>query len=202
MDNDLDIDNNELRTFYRHLRLLRYMITIEHIKNILTTWAIAPLSDKISRALADVAWSYLTPGNQIIELGSGTGNITQYLVKYNDVSLTCFEILPEFVEHLEQEFADHDHVQILDVWAQELDKYFDPDSVDVIISTIPMTFLEDDIDQILGHISSILRPGGVFVSGQVRSVQNKLIQEYVWDQIYSKRIMWLQPIHITAYENR
>ncbi|USN55979.1 MAG: methyltransferase domain-containing protein [Candidatus Peribacteria bacterium] len=122
-----------------------------HAKNILVTGAVAPMSDKTTKRIPDVVASYISDPTQsvVVEYGAGTGNITDALVEQDWNKVSCYEILPEFASLLQKKFAHKTHVQILQKSAERVLEEHAEESVDAVVTTIPLSFLEDKIDRIL-----------------------------------------------------
>ncbi len=177
------------------------MIALEHIKNVLITWAIMPASERASQRIGELAQQYsnLQWVTRILELGPGTGNLTHRLMKQDNVHITCFEVLESFVGHLRSHYHDYDNIEIHHDGAENMMNYLEPWALDVVVSTIPMTFLWDDFIPVLQHIHAVLKPWWVFISGQIRSQQNKFYAEHIWEEIYLDRVWGLQPILVSAY---
>jgi len=178
------------------------MIALEHIKNIWVTWAIKPGSDRATKKICELARTYknLSWTTHILELGPGTWNLTHPLMMIDDVRLSCFEILESFVDHLRAHYHEHKNIEIYHDGAENMMKHINPWSIDIVVSTIPMTFLWDDFKPVLESIHSVLKPWGVFISWQIRSQQNDAYKAHIWKEIYFDRVWGIQPILVSAYQ--
>lgn len=68
----------------------------------------------------------------IIEIGPGTGNLTEFLLKKEPTSLICIEIDRDMVDHMTTRFSTHDKLHIIHDNCLKI-----PLSADVIISNLP-----------------------------------------------------------------
>jgi phospholipid N-methyltransferase len=141
----------------------------EYLRNFHDTGAIAPSSRWLAKALARyvVDRSMADRPRNILEVGPGTGAVTQYLVRKlapND-SLTLVELNDRFVEHLRGRLASEaafsavsSRVQVLH---QRVEEAPSETRYDVIISGLPLNnFAVKDVEQILETFARLLAPGG------------------------------------------
>lgn len=126
-------------------------------KNIKTTGAISETSKWVIRDLTKPIDR--TKKQVIIEFGAGHGNITKAaLAKMHPKSkLYAFEIHEEFCEVLRQ--IGDPRLQVICDSAENVDQHVNPEeSVDCIISSIPFTFIPDDVlHEILANSYSLLK---------------------------------------------
>lgn len=140
------------------------MITINairYIKNIRTTGAISGSSDHVIRRLTN----NVNPDKPqvIVEFGAGTGNITAAILKrlHPQSKFYCFEIEADFVKDL-RKITDK-RFQLVEHSALDVSKFIAANSVDVIISTLPMSFFSaEDRSRLLHDCNAILKPEGIF----------------------------------------
>lgn len=182
-------------------------IDLDLMRNLFKTWAVAPVGERPSRNMIKTLTRWFDDEAirswTLIELWAGTGNLTRCLVEQWRWSIYTFEILDWLIEKLEEQFSDAMQVKILQEPARRLDAYAESQQVDCIVSTIPMTFLEDHLDEILEKSHKVLKPWGIFLMWQVRSSQNSRVEEGIGPQIYKKR-EWLSlpPVLVTAYQKQ
>ena len=134
---------------------------LSYIRNIRTTGAVYESSRYVCRQITNEI-NIHTP-QIVIELGGGTGNITEIILSklHPNSVLYCFEIDPQFCDHLETIKDSRFH--LIKGSASDVTKYFDVASVDVIISGLPLS-LFDIISrkQLLNDCYKVLKSGGVF----------------------------------------
>lgn len=98
-------------------------------------------------------------GNRILEVGSGTGNITQFLcAKGNEVIAT--DVVPSYRNELQQLFLDKTNVQVsqfdLDMKAPA---EFVSEPFDTVVCLNVLEHIEDDLFA-LEQMHRVLKPGG------------------------------------------
>jgi phosphatidylethanolamine/phosphatidyl-N-methylethanolamine N-methyltransferase len=134
---------------------------LSYIKNIRTTGAIYESSRFVSRNITHEI--NLHNPQTVIELGAGSGNITERILSrlHPDSHLYCFEIEPQFYAKLEDIKDSRFH--LIKESAAGVNKYFDANSVDVIISGLPLSLFDhSDRRQLLNDCYSLLKKGGVY----------------------------------------
>ncbi len=134
--------------------------SLRYIKHIRTTGAVSASSIFVIKSMTN----NITPKvpQIIVELGAGTGNVTAYILKkmHPASKLYCFEIDPSFTVDLE-EITDPRFFLIKES-ALDILKYIDVASVDIIISTLPLTlFKPEERRQLLTDCRTIMKPEGV-----------------------------------------
>ena len=135
--------------------MIDYLKTaIEFTKKINTTGAFT----ETSRFVVDSISKFVDKDKKqiIIEYGAGHGNITKGILdKMNAESvLYAFEIHSDFCKQLE--LINDKRLKIVNLSASEVYKVTDmPNSVDCIISSIPFSFIPDEIlQEILMEVTS------------------------------------------------
>lgn len=130
-------------------------------KNIKTTGAIYQTSPKVEK---EISSKLSTEGNKIfIEFGLGHGNITKEILKRIDSTskLYSFEINEEFCELVRSEIKD-DRLQIINTGAENIDQHI-KGQVDGIVSSIPLTFFDDEkLRLLLEQAKNKLKEGKIF----------------------------------------
>jgi phospholipid N-methyltransferase len=108
-----------------------------------------------------------THANCIVELGPGEGAITREIVKKigPKTQLFLFEMNKEYVEQFLQ--FDNPHIHVINDSAEYISKYlkeYGIDKVDYVISSLPLSLFEDDLqDKILDESQKVLRPRGIYM---------------------------------------
>ncbi len=127
--------------------------------------AIAPSSRSVAKSV--VALANLNKAKTVVELGSGTGVFTEQIINNLAVDSTFFalELNQVFVQATKSRCPQ---AQVYHDTAQSIRKYLnkhDVDQCDCIVSSLPWTMFEPfDQDILLEMLSSVLAPGGCFVS--------------------------------------
>jgi SAM-dependent methyltransferase len=96
-------------------------------------------------------------GQRVLEIGSGTGTMTEYLL---DRELVLgLEVIPEYVQALRRRFADHPNVRIegLDITSTSYD--FTALDIDSAVSFNVFEHIPDDVAA-MRQVYHALRPGG------------------------------------------
>lgn len=131
----------------------------------------------VNRLLSLVDWSRM---NHVVELGAGTGVFTREIVKRmaGRGSFVVFEIDPTLRQRLDEELHIHCCSN-----AEELPCLVPPDSVDLIVSSLPWTVLPKDVtSRILNGMTIALKPDGHFLAYQY-SKQMKRNFEDLFQQV-------------------
>lgn len=121
--------------------------------------ALAPSSSKLAQAMAQEV-----PGGDgpVVELGAGTGKITQALLDagIGPNGLHAFEVSPEFVSHLKAHFTE---ITVHHAPAQSMGA-LGLANVRAVVSGLPLLSMPNRIqDEILEATRMCLAPGGVFI---------------------------------------
>ena len=131
---------------------------LEFTKNLKTTGAVYETSKKGEQALS----RFVVDSEEqiVVEFGAGHGNITSVILsRMNPNSkLYAFELNSEFCDVLSN--IDDDRLVVINDSAQHLDKHV-PEDIDCIISSIPYTFIPDQVvNEILEKSQEKLKDGG------------------------------------------
>ncbi len=118
---------------------------VEALANYKTTGAVAPSSRYLARAM--LLPLTLRPGCVVVELGAGTGVMTQALLDIlpADGALFAFEINGRFYEYLKKKFSDK-RLVLLKTRAEHLKKELHKrgyEHVDAIVSSLALGFFSD-----------------------------------------------------------
>ena len=113
----------------------------KYIKKIKTTGAISESSKYVTKEITHEI--NRNKPQLIVELGAGTGNITEIILQklHPDSTLYCFEIEPQFYAKLEKITDKRFH--LIKKSAADVTQYFEKSSVDVIISGLPLSLFAD-----------------------------------------------------------
>ncbi len=161
-----------------------------YIKNIKTTGAIYESSRYVSRNITHEI--NVNKAQIIIELGSGSGNITEIILSklHPDSVLYCFEIEPQFYAHLES--IQDKRFHLIKGPAADITKYFAASSVDVIISGLPLSLFDNSgRKQLLNDCYDLLKNGGVYRQF-LYSLQKKYFMP-IFDRMEMNLVMNLPP---------
>ena len=141
------------------------------IQNPLGVSTIFPASTALATAMA--LGSEIKDRKNIVEIGVGTGALTSAMLPLMgpDHSYTGFEIDPTFYKYLEKNFTkkhsaeikNFKHFEFRTESAEHISQFFLEQSVDVVVSSLPWSVFESDMqNSILNEIYKIMKPGGVF----------------------------------------
>ncbi len=138
-----------------------------------TTGALLPSGRRLASALCrylcdDGKGSSPSGGRKILEVGPGTGAVTQRMLRYlkpND-HLTLIELNDDFVRHLNERFAEEaafklaaDRCQLVHGRLEELEGEH---TYDRIVSGLPLNnFAAAEVEQILNVFARLIKPDGV-----------------------------------------
>lgn len=119
-----------------------------------------------SRALAETMLGFadLVRAERVVELGAGTGAITKHLAPklVNPGGYLGVELDSKMVEFLRGEWPN---LRFETGLAESLPQWLEPESVDVVISSLPWTmFSEETQRRTIDAIVKSLRPGGAFLT--------------------------------------
>lgn len=133
----------------------------KYIKKIKTTGAISESSKYVTKEITHEINRHKP--QLIVELGAGTGNITEIILQklHPDSILYCFEIEPQFYEKLENIKDKRFH--LVKKSAADVTQYFEKGTVDVIISGLPLSlFADEEREALLANCYTLLKSGGVY----------------------------------------
>src|SRR5690606_8841001 len=111
--------------------------------NIKTTVAITFSSKSLVNKM--LSFADFRGAKTIVELGGGDGSITRGIVERmdKDAVLLVFEISKHFCDNLALEFPQ-DNVHIICDSAENLDKYLDGKTADLILSSLPFSLISKE----------------------------------------------------------
>jgi len=153
----------------------------EFLKNWRSVGSITPSSKFLTNKMLETV--DFSKAKLVIELGSGSGIITTQLLKKinKDARLIAFETNSDFYRDLKK--INDDRVEVHNQSALSLEKYFSPESVDYIVSGIPLANLSvSDKKNLLISSYKALKPNGRFIQFQY-SLESKKDLEKVFDRV-------------------
>ena len=137
----------------------------QFIINPARTGAVLPSGDKLCEYMTDLAG--VNDVSTVIELGSGTGVITEKIMRKKAETTTFFalEINPAFVEATKAKCPD---AVVYQSSAENVMKHLEmhgESGCDRIISSLPWSTFNGETQQlILDSIYDVLKPGGIFLT--------------------------------------
>jgi phosphatidylethanolamine/phosphatidyl-N-methylethanolamine N-methyltransferase len=123
--------------------------------------AIIPSSRYLAQSISQCI--SITPNGFILELGPGTGAITQGILQSGilEDQLIALELSPELINALK---INYPHINIVHGNATELSTLLQNIKFDTIISSLPLLSLpKTDLNRILEEIPKVLQPGGKLI---------------------------------------
>jgi phosphatidylethanolamine/phosphatidyl-N-methylethanolamine N-methyltransferase len=169
--------------------------------------AVIPSSTSLAKAMADQVT--VVPGRAVVELGAGTGAVTQALLErgVNPKDLIVIESDAVFCSRLRQRFPE---IRILNIDATRLEQVFQRhriDNLDTIVSSLPLLSLDRRSQRaILEQSFDLLGQDGAFIQytyGVGSPVRKQFRQVSDVDGFRVKQI-WrnLPPATIWLYRSR
>jgi phospholipid N-methyltransferase len=131
--------------------------------NIKTTGAITFSSKSLVNKM--LSFADFTGAKTIVELGGGDGSITRGIVERmdEDAVLLVFEISKHFCDNLAKEFPQ-ENIHIICDSAENLDKYLNGQSADLILSSLPFSLIsKESRTEIYKKSKSNLSVNGIFI---------------------------------------
>lgn len=126
----------------------------------------------VEEMLSRTDWSQV---RRAVELGAGTGVLTAQILRRLDQkkSLTVFELDKKLRDELKSSL----HIDVCEN-AEDLPRFLEPHSVDIILSSLPWTTLPRRCSfNILRGILQCLRPNGQFIAFQYSWQMYRLFKE-------------------------
>ncbi|WP_200978552.1 class I SAM-dependent methyltransferase [Echinicola sp. 20G] len=135
----------------------------ELFANIKTTGAVTFSSKSLVNKM--LSFADFEGAKIIVELGGGDGSITRGIINRmdKDAKLLVFEISKPFCENLKKEFPQ-DNVHIICDSAENMDRYLDGKSADLILSSLPFSLIpKESRNEIYKKTRSHLNQNGYFI---------------------------------------
>ncbi len=131
------------------------------LKNPRKVGALAPSSPFLARAMAESIDALQRPST-ILEIGAGTGHITERIMKkvQNDDCVDIIELNPDYCTVLNKRFGHYDKVNLFcgSILEWKPDYHYD-----LIICTLPFNgFKVDLVDTMIAHIKHLAKPQSLF----------------------------------------
>lgn len=167
-----------------------------------TTWAVWKLSNSVSKDIT----SQINRGSikTVVEFWPGWGNITQEILSklWCDWKLTCFEINEKDFKPYLDNIQDH-RLIIHYTSCEDINKYFKENSVDLIISTIPLSLIDNSIlNNIFNRSHTILKSWGIFINANY-STYGKKFMSPLFEKVSSRRnLKNLPPVCILTWNKK
>lgn len=118
---------------------------------------------------------------QILDLGCGTGNLTEAAVKhYPHAAIHALDVSGEILEECRNRFAAHTNISYHQQDFSQLE--FAEESFDLVISSIAIHHIPDEEKvKLYRKLHGLLKPGGIFVfADQTKGIND----EIYWKHIY------------------
>ncbi len=137
----------------------------EALKNFRSTGAIARASPALIKHLIGSI-----PSDRpltVVELGPGEGCVTRALldILHPGSTLTAFEINHTFVQRLH--IIQDPRLRVIASGADRLTEHFAPASVDYVVSSLPLSMIDQSVKQrIIRQSQDVLTPAGAFLQYQ------------------------------------
>lgn len=170
------------------------LVLRKFFSNAKTVATVAPSSRSLSRAIVrDIHWS---KAKCVVELGAGTGPVTDVLVKAAPpgVRVIINEYLPEFCAHLRQRFPNAEIVEgdarkLIEILAER-----GITRVDYVLSGLPLThFAKADRDAVIDQAAKLLGLEGEYRQlTTVPWIYRRLYRRY-FKEVRFKLVLWNLP---------
>ena len=166
------------------------------VNSLKTTWAVIPTSQSsIDKILRYIDWDTI---QTIVEFWPGLWWFTTYILGHcrTDATLTCFEINKEdFGARLNR--IEDDRLTIHYTSCEHIRQFIEDNSVDLIISTIPLSLIGRETSlSIITESHITLKPGWIFVTGQYVSFCKPLLQQVFWSVDHTRHLHNIPPLQI------
>ena len=167
--------------------------------------AIAPSSKNLAAAMA--RWLPREPNSYVLELGPGTGVVTQALLERGHAPdrLVAIEKTPKMAEHLRERFPKT-HIVTGD--ALDLDDVLklhanQSNNIAVVFSSLPlMNFEPETADRLARKIRAVLRPRGRYVQYSYHIGKRQPNAAAAHFHLIASEWVWLNlpPARVSVYE--
>ncbi|WP_048153019.1 class I SAM-dependent methyltransferase [Methanolacinia paynteri] len=119
-------------------------------------------------------------GIDILELGSGTGYLTEKIIEKNPgASVTCIDMTPEMIDVA----MAKKNLEVVEFILGDFREKWPDKKFDLTISTLCFHHLPDiDREYIIGKVRDSLKDNGIFVNGDVFKAGDTLMDEILNDR--------------------
>lgn len=176
----------------------------EWLANPQRTGAIAPSSPRLAAAMA--RWLPHNPESYVLELGPGTGAVTQALLNrgLREDRLVAIEHNSKMAQMLHRRFP-RAHIITGDAWEMDalLREHHQPiTSVGAVISSLPLlNFPKEEAEALAGKIRQLLEPSGKWVqySYQISKLRTRGTSLF---HLLASRVIWLNlpPARVSVFQ--
>jgi SAM-dependent methyltransferase len=126
------------------------------------TRAMEVRTERRARAILDAM--DLAPPADILELGSGTGELSAYLAEHTDADVLGADLCEPFVQAAEAEHGGvHLSFRVVDVLHDDLDRKLEGRRFDYIVGNGILHHLHDDLPAVLPRLRALLKSPGRLV---------------------------------------
>jgi len=176
----------------------------EWLVNPQRTGAVAPSSPQLAAAMA--RWLPHNPESFVLELGPGTGAVTEALLKrgLREDRLVAIENNPALAKHLRKRFP-RAHIITGDAWQMDTllaELPLPVKSVGAVISSLPLlNFSKEQADALAQKIRAVLDPRGRWVQYSYHIVKNRSRGAEDFRLVASKIVWWnLPPARVHVFQ--
>lgn len=126
-----------------------------------------------SRIQQEIVENYINAGDEVLEIGCGTGTLAISCAE-KGASVVGFDVSSQMLAIARRKVQERNlagKIQLQEIGAIEMDKAFDSEMFDKIVSTLVFSeFYPGEQKYVLGQAYRILRPGGlIIIADEVRS---------------------------------
>lgn len=124
----------------------------------------------------------LAPGKRVLEIGPGTGQATEPILK-TGCDYLCIELGEHLAAYMEEKFQSYDNFHVVNADFESYD--FGPQKFDLIYSAATIQWIPEEIG--FGRSFDLLKPGGTFAMMLTRDYQtaNPALYEEI-QRLYGK----------------
>ncbi|MDH5695495.1 MAG: class I SAM-dependent methyltransferase [Dehalococcoidia bacterium] len=127
-------------------------------------------SKRIQREIVE---NYISAGDEVLEIGCGTGTLAISCAE-KGAAVVGFDMSSQMLAIARRKIQERnlaDKIQLHEMSAIEMDKAFDNETFDEVVSTLVFSeFYPDEQKYVLGQVYRVLKPGGlIIIADEVRS---------------------------------
>ena len=168
------------------------------------TGSVTPSSPKLAAAMA--RWLPADPESYVLELGPGTGAVTEALIErgLREDRLVAIENNPKMARLLRKRFPNA-HIIVGDAWHLDnllLERPEPIASVGAVISSLPLlNFPAEEAEKLAEKIRTMLEPQGKWVQYSYR-IHNRRTRGTSKFHLLASKIVWfnLPPARVNVYQ--